>query len=100
MSKELIENQRPEGWKKGIKPNNKKTYTTDDLNHMFEAGASALIKAGYRLPSTANREAVANKLREWIGEDFTYQGYDIGYAKNVYVLTDQILSLMPKVMRR
>ena len=40
---------RPKDWKKGIKLNSKNTYTTDDLNHMYESGADAILKALWKL---------------------------------------------------
>ncbi len=72
----MKEKNRPEGWRAGIKPNNKNNHTTDDLNLVFEAGADALIEAGYRLPlneligdavtkpSTANRFPVPDTAEE------------------------------------
>ena len=35
---------RPKEWRKGIKPSSKNTYTTDDLNRMYEAGADAMLE--------------------------------------------------------
>ncbi len=40
---------RPKDWKKGIKASNKSDYTTDDLNHMYEAGADALYSALWKM---------------------------------------------------
>ena len=38
-----MSNYRPKDWKKGIKLNSKNTYTTADLNLMYESGADAML---------------------------------------------------------